>query len=507
MNRWLWLLAVLALTLGAARANELPDFGTPADAVLSKSRESQLGREVMLQLRNAGVVVDDPLLTEYVDSIGSRLASHANDGRHSFTFFVVDDSQINAFALPGGYIGVNSGLILASDNESELAGVLAHEVSHVTQRHIARSLYDTQRTSIVSMAAMLAAVLLGAAADLPGDALAGVASASQAAAMQRQINYTRSNEHEADRVGIDVLARAGYDPNAMASFFEKLSKRYGVARQRVPELLQTHPVTSERIADARARARQLPQPRVSDSTGYGLAKARIRVSNASSPREALRIFESRHDSGSDASRYGRALALSELSRNDEAGRLFGELVAENPGVIAYRIGQAEALVDGGEAERALELYEEAIRLFPRNVPLTISYAEALITTGDPGAAHSVLLDLLNNVRPTPAQIRLIARAASAEGDTLRAYHYMAEYYASIGNLPLAIRQLRMALELPDTHAVDTARLNARLEELIDYLPDEQRDEALQRPPRRPPPEPPPEPAPDPLPDPQPSPSG
>ena len=231
MRYWLCLLAVLGQTLGAvAAANELPDFGSPADALLNKTREGQLGRSVMMQLYNAGVVVDDPLLTEYIQSIGSHIASHANNGSHRFRFFVVEDSRINAFAMPGGYIGVHTGLILATENESELAGVLAHEVSHVTQRHIARSLYDSQRTSIMTMAAMLAAALLGAAADLPGDAMIGVVSASQAAAAQRQINYTRSNEHEADRVGIDVLAAAGYDPNAMASFFEKLSRRSSLVK-------------------------------------------------------------------------------------------------------------------------------------------------------------------------------------------------------------------------------------------------------------------------------------
>ena len=174
-----WLSGLAALTVGAfvgglATANELPDFGSAADVVLSKSRERQIGRSVMLQLRTAGVVLDDPQLTEYISLLGSRLASQANDGDHEFEFFVVDDSRINAFAMPGGYIGVNTGLILASENESELAGVLAHEVSHVTQRHIARSIYDSQRTSVLSMATMLAAVLLGAATDVSGDAMQGL---------------------------------------------------------------------------------------------------------------------------------------------------------------------------------------------------------------------------------------------------------------------------------------------------------------------------------------------
>ena len=480
MKKWLCLLGLVGQMLMPVWANDLPDFGNPADAILNKSREGQLGRSVMLELRNAGVIVDDPLLNEYVQSIGADIASHANNGSHRFRFFVIDDPQINAFAMPGGYIGLHTGLILASENESELAGVLAHEVSHVTQRHIARSLYDAQRTSIMSMAAMLAAVLLGAATDMPGDALAGVVSASQAAALQRQINFTRAHEHEADRVGIEVLAAAGYDPHAMATFFEKISRRYGFAGRDVPAILQTHPVTSARIAEARDRARRLPQNRHENSISYELAKARIAVLAGEDPRAALRSFESRPDQDSPAVRYGKGLALAVLGRHDEAERIFAELVSENPGVIAYRIGLGEALAASGAEEQALDVYADAVRLFPRNVPLTISYAEALLEAGRPAEAHRLLLDLLNNVPPTPPQIRLIARAANAEGDTLNAYYYMGEYYVSTGNLPLAINQLHLALELPDAHAVDRARINARLEELVEYLPEEQRGEALQR---------------------------
>lgn len=473
------LLAVLAMSCvqtAWSAPRDLPDFGTPADAVLSKNKEEQLGRSVMLQLRNAGVVVEDPQLTEYIGTLGSRLASHANNGDYKFNFFVVNDDRINAFALPGGFIGVNSGLILASDTESELAGVLAHEVSHVTQRHIARSIYDSQRTSIVSMAAMLAAILLGAASDLPGDAMQGVVSASQAMAIQRQINFTRSNEHEADRVGMEVLSAAGFDPYGMSSFFEKLSKRYGASTQYVPELLQTHPVSTDRVAEARGRARQLPQTANVDSTGYGLAKARLRALNAPTPEAAMALFQAKADSSVPADRYGMALSSTRLALHDNAERLFRDLSAEFPTVIAFKIGQAEALMASGQTEAGMTVYSESTRLFPRNVPLTISYAEALIAAGQAARAHELLLDLLNNVQPTPEQLRLIARAANAEGDVGNSYFYMSYYYASIGNLPLAINQLRMALESPDVHTVDRARFEARLEQLIDYLPEEQRDQ-------------------------------
>ncbi len=469
--------ALLLLAASSTIAAELPDFGSAANAVLNKSREHQIGRGAMLQLRNAGIVLDDPQLTEYVTLLGSKIASQANDGDHEFEFFVVNDSSINAFAMPGGYIGVHSGLILASENESELAGVLAHEVSHVTQRHIARSIYDNQRSSVLSIASMLAAIVLGATTDMSGDAMQGIMTAGQAAVAQRQLNFSRANEQEADRIGIDVLAAAGFDPSGMSSFFEKLSRRYGSAGQVVPEFLRSHPITASRVAEARGRARSLPRITNVNSTGYGLAKARLVALTQPTGEAAMAMFESVAESELPEDRYGRALALMRIGLHDNAERLFGDLTREFPSIIAYRIGQAEALFDGGLPEQAMRIYKDAIDLSPRNIPLTISYAERLIESGEAAQAHRVLLDLLNNVPPTPAQIQLIARAANAEGDVANAHNYMSEYYLSIGNLMLALNQLRMALESPDVNSVDQSRFRAKLERLIDYLPEDERARA------------------------------
>ena len=469
---------ILASACGAAAAqgSDLPDFGSLADSVITRSQEARLGRSIVAQLRNAGAVMDDPQLTEYIQSLGARLAGQASDGKQDFEFFIVDDSAINAFALPGGYIGVNSGLILTSDSESELAGVLAHEVAHVTQRHIARSMYDSQRSGMLSIATMLAAILLSAATDMSGEVTAGLITASQAAIAQRQINYTRSNEREADRIGMDTLSSAGFDPTGMSSFFEKLSRRYGSTSQQIPAFLQTHPVTTERMADARDRVRQLPSVEVNDSRSYSIIKARMRALQAPTPEAAYAIFSTRLENGSSAlaDRYGLALSLSRLGRDDEAERMFREFVEESPGIIPYRIGHGETLMRNGQIDAALDSFSEAASLFPRNVPLTISFAEALILAGDPAAAHQLLLDLLNNVPPTPEQIRLIARAANAEGDVGNAHFYMAEYYVAIGSAPLAVNQLRMALESPNVDSVDRARIEARLEQILEFMPEGER---------------------------------
>jgi predicted Zn-dependent protease len=387
---------------------------------------------------------------------------------------MIDDNTINAFAMPGGVIGVNMGLLLATDDESQLAGVIAHEVSHVTQRHIARSIYDQQRGNIVTIASMLAAILLATASDASSDAVTGVAAATQAAAMQRQINFTRSNEFEADRIGIDVLSRAGFDPLGMAGFFEKLSRRESAAIDVIPEMLRTHPTSSGRISEARGRARLMPRVERSDSLAYGLAKARIRVLSARRETDALNYYQAVGESTDPADRYGLALALSRARRDDEAERLFRELSTDYPGVIAFRIGRAEALAASGLDEQAMAVYREANAVSPRNTPLVLSYAEALLLAGRPAEAHALLLDLLNNRRPEPAEIELIARAANAEGDMVNAFHYRSEYFASIGDLEAAIAQLRRALAVPGINGVQRSRFMARIDEFEEYLAERER---------------------------------
>jgi len=464
------LMAMLLVAQPVALAQQdLPDFGSRADSVLSKARERMLGRSIIQQLREADAIIDDPLLNEYISLLGSRLEREVNDGDFDFAFFVMDDDVINAFAMPGGVIGINAGLLIATENESELAGVLAHEVSHVTQRHIARSIYDQRRTSILSMAGLLASVLLGASGATSGEAAMGVATAAQAAAVQRQINFTRSNELEADRIGMSVLSDAGFNPAGMAGFFEKLARRESQSAGIIPEMLRTHPTGSGRISEARARARQLPATNHVDSLGYGLAKARIRVLSARRPEEAMAYYQLREDSPDPADRYGLALSFLQIGLPDQAERILRELSEQNPTVIAYRIGRGEALMAAGADEQAMQVYQAANAVSPRNIPLVISYGEALINAGRPGEAHKVLLDLLNNVDPNPRQIELLARAANAEGDMKNAHHYMAEYYASKGNLRLAINQLQMALVTPGVNAVERARFTVRLDEFREYL--------------------------------------
>ena len=472
-----FLLTAALLAVGSVAAADdikLPDMGSPADALLSKSEEARIGRAIMAQIRQAGGVVEDPLVTEYINEVGSRIAAQTNDGSQSFNFFVVDDSNINAFALPGGYIGVHSGLLQATRNESELAGVLAHEVAHVTQRHIARALHANQRQSILTTAIMLGAILAGVATGDSDAATAGIAVA-QGSAAQQQINFTRSNEYEADRIGIGAMSAAGFDPHGMGSFFEVMSRQSPAdLNMRAPEFLRTHPVTTQRIAEARNRAREYPRVPTNDSTNYGIARARMRVASFETVEAAVRYFEARdYEKQTDIEKYGRAVAYQRAGRHREANRIFEELLDQNQKVIAYHIGAGQTQLSLEQNDRGIATFERAVALFPRNVPLIIHYGEWLLQLDQAEKAHAILLDLMNNVPPTPEQVRLIARAASEAGDRAESLYYLSEYHLMTGNLVGGISFLQRALSLPELQEIQRIRFEARIDFIREFMTEEQ----------------------------------
>ena len=471
-----WAGLVLPVPLAAQQApaqEQLPEMGTAGGSALSLEDEYRLGRMVMRGLRESGQLVEDPEIGEYLQSVGLRLSSLAQDGNRSFNFFLVKDPAINAFALPGGFIGIHSGLLMETANESELAGVLSHEIAHVTQRHIARRLESQSRTSLVSAAAMLAAILLGSVAG--GNASMGAVSAVQGLTAQQQINFTRENEYEADRVGIGTLAAAGFDPNAMPSFFDTMGRRTQLGPNGMPELLRTHPVTSARIAESKGRASQYPPVDPGESLSYSLMKERVRVLTTPAGSDPREYYESTIENEPDASIaqiYGRALA--QVMAGDPASAIpaLEKLRAGRTDVLQFHTALGQAQLAAGDVRGALATLEKARELAPRNVPVTMRYAEALMRSSRPKRAHEVLLDLFNNVPPTQDQIRQTAMAANAAGDVADAYSYMAEYHLMSADLPLAMNQLELALSVPNITEVQRRRYSARLNELREALPKE-----------------------------------
>ena len=469
------LVATVVFVSGAGADDiKLPDMGSPADAILSQNDEAQYGRAIMRDIRNSGQVVEDPLITEYINQVGSKVAAQTNDGDHDFTFFVIRDHRINAFALPGGYIGVHTGLLEATRSEDELAGVLAHEVAHVTQRHIARAIHANSRQSLISTAIMLGAMIAGAAGG-GGDVMQAGMAVAQGTSLQQQINFTRSNEHEADRVGIAALADAGFDPYGMASFFDVMSRQNTRdPDERTPAFLMTHPVTSSRIAEARDRARNFDPVRSEDSISYGIAKIRTIVDRFDTAKEAVAHFENRpYQNQNEIERYGRLLAYMRDGSYYKALDIIENLMERNPKVIAYHIALGNAQVELGRTADGIATFEEAIDLFPRNIPLVVAYAERLLDLEQAEKAHALLLDLLNNVPPTPDQVRLIARAASEANENAESLYYLSEYRLMIGDLIGGINYLQQALRLPELQEIQRIRFEARIDFIREFMTEEQ----------------------------------
>ena len=464
---------LLCLCLPAAQAEiALPEIGNAAEGLLSAQLEQRIGVAFMRQVRQEMPLLDDPLVVDYVSGLGQRLTRNADDTQNGFSFFVVVDPTLNAFAGPGGNIGVHSGLMLTTQTEDELASVLGHEIAHVTQHHLPRALEQQQRMSMPTIAAMLGAIILGAYGG--ADAGAAAITAVQAGAVQSQIDFTRQNESEADRIGIQTLAAAGFDPRAMADFFGRLHQavRFS-AGEKLPAFLRTHPVTLDRIAEARDRAMNLPGRRLPDNAMFLHVRERVRVLTAADPAVALRYYEQSpaptDTQQARAWRYGKALALLRIGQLPAAGTELAALRAESPDFLPYRSAQVELALAAGQPAVASALARENLKLYPNNQALLLLLGEAELRAGHPDATRALLGEQVHQAQPSPRVLELLARAAEQRGDKIEAYQMRAEYQVQNGRIEMALEQLRQASKLQPIAYAQLATIEARMRQLQDEL--------------------------------------
>lgn len=461
------LLSIAPTPSAQAQAVLLPDIGDPSSVYFAADEERKLGLEIMRRLRDRGVLVDDVQLNQYLNAIGQRIVTYAEQRGTPYTFFMVRDASINAFALPYSFVGVNAGLLLATEREDELAGVVAHEVAHVAQRHIARAIADMKRLTLPMAAAMLAGAALAAASREAGQA---AMVGSMAASAQHQISFTRANEQEADRVGMQLLASAGFDPKGMSEFFNKLERISRTEdRYQLPEMLRTHPRPERRSADTQDRL-ALPAVRPSgprDRKAYPLAKARARALLNEDNRALLRELETRLAHASDeafAERYAYAIALRQAGHYPQAEAQIQRLQRSDPDRLAYRIEAAEIALAKGDHTTAWRLFAEALRLYPDDFTLAMHYGRALGTQGDAQQAMRILQPHLRR-HPNNAQLYMAyAQAAQRAGNQAETHATMAEYHYLSGELLAAIQQLEIGLRDPSLPPNQEARLRARLKQ-------------------------------------------
>lgn len=473
---WLPLPALAMQSLGTPGLS-LPDLGESTLGGMGSSHEAALGRSIMNELRKQGVVVEDPELNEYIQNIGNRLVVGSTDSGRRYQFFLVRDDSINAFALPGGYIGVHTGLIARTQTESELASVLAHEVAHVQQNHIARRYEAASGNSLKTLGILLGAIAIAAAGG-DSDDVAGAMMLGQGMAIQEQINYTRSQETEADRVGLGILANADFNPQGMVSFFQTMQQYERLQNSRMPEFLMTHPLSTTRVVEAAQRVQAMSRRPAEESRNYPLMHARILALFGSDRMSSVQDLASRAI-GENAEQYLEALLWLERGQLDKAVKAFKALRKQHMDSIHYHIGLGRSLAASNKKDAAREVYEQALILFPDNVSLNIAYAEALQQFAEPDKALKRLDDLFNRRPPPVEAIRTMARLARETGNPGQSHFYMSEYYLRTGQPELGRIQLQLATQAEGNSEQEQKQYAARLKEITDVL-SEQRSRSRSR---------------------------
>ncbi|WAD26785.1 M48 family metalloprotease [Pseudomonadaceae bacterium T75] len=459
------LLTLACLLTTPAMTNELPSLGDSSSGIVSPEQEHQLGRAWLSLLRGQVQQLSDPLVKDYLERSVYRLAETSQLQDRRLEFVLLDSPQLNAFAAPGGIIGVNGGLFIHAQTEAEYASVLAHELAHLSQRHFARGLEAQQRMQLPLMAAMLAGVVAAAAGA--GDAGIAAIVSTQAAAIQAQRRFSRQNEQEADRIGLINLERAGYDPRAMPDMFGRLMRQYRYD-QKPPEFLLTHPVSESRIADTRNRAEQYPDGGVQDSLRYQLMRARIQLKFESTPGLSAKRFRAMlsDDPGLDAARYGLALAQIASGQLEDAASNLQPLLEKMPDDVTYNLAQIELDITANRLQAAQQRVERLLQLYPGSYPVRQANIDLLSKQNRLDQAERELDKLVEVRRNDPDVWYQVSEIRGLTGNIVGLHQARAEFFALVGDYDQAIEQLDFAKRRANNFQM-SARIDARQKALAD----------------------------------------
>ena len=451
----------------ATEGLKIPNLGAASTSLFSADFEYQLGRDWLKVFRGQVPTVNDPLLYSYLENIVFELITHSELQDRRIDLVIVDNPTINAFAVPGGVIGVHNGLFQYAQTEDEFATVIAHEIAHLSQRHFSRGVELSQAQAPLNIAGLLAGILLAATAG--GDAGMAALTATQAALQDQQLRYSRANEAEADRVGLRTLYAAGMDPYAAPTMFERMlaATRYSSSKY-IPEFMRSHPLSEKRIADTRNRAMQYPRTIRPINLDYQLMRARVANALADTPERAVELFRNQLDGvprSREAATYGLVLALTAAGRPDEAALALDDIWSVTNDRIAYILADAEIDLARGNPKRAADKLARRLRLSPGNHPLTMAYAYALQQAGDSHIAEEVLITQSKRKPKDPYLWYLLAEVQGLSGNIIGLHRARAEYFILNGNLDAAQRQLNYALKLLNDDFTTSALINERLRDI------------------------------------------
>lgn len=449
----------------ATPANNLPVLGDTSSGIVSPEVEARLGQDFLRQVRANLPTTSDPLMVYWTELLLYDLAVASDLRQPDLSMVLIDSPAINAFAAPGGIVGVNLGTFAEAPTVHEFSAILAHELAHLSQRHFARGIEEQRKSTLPMLAAMLASAAL--MATVGGDIGLATLAGSQAVAQQNQLRYSRAREREADRLGIETLIRADLDPYGMASMFSRMQEVYRFER-RPPEFLLTHPVTESRISDAREQASAHPRRAFEDSREFQLMRARVRLHLAASPQDAAREFRAQMQEGRtrhpDVVRYGLAIALLEMGQLDEAEATLAPLLGSGQS-LAFTLAEVDIALARNQSDAAIARLERELRFSSQNLPLAATYARALSHAGRHDDAQQVLEGLAAR-RPNDAQIWYdLAETSGLAGDIVAVHRARAEYFQLHGNLQNALQHLSYALQLVENDFPMTARLNQRVQDI------------------------------------------
>jgi predicted Zn-dependent protease len=460
---------MLPNVLFAANENiSLPDFGDSAGSVISPSYERRLGQMFLKQVRHFSRVIDDPEVESYIQALGYNLSSHSDNTEQPFTFFMIDNPVINAFAGPGGMIGINSGVILNSESESEFAGVVAHEIAHVTQRHLARTFEEAKKFSLPTAAAMIGALIIATQDPAAGQAaITGIAGFN----VQNQINFTRKNEEEADRIGISLLAKSDYDPRGMPAFFERLQKISKFSQSNTPDFFRTHPLTTSRIADSRSRAESYPEKKFKNSHTYELIRYKLLVKTLKTPREAILFLRNRLEKNEGSLneklpiRYGLAHAYILDSAFAHANQQVKHLLKNDANDVSYLLLAAKLETEQSKYDSAFRIYKKAYELYPDYKPVVMAYSRALMDVGKAKETRDIIKKYERHHSHDLNSYALLGQAESMLGNEIETAILQSEFYYLAGETKLAVEKLKFIKQRYKMDYYQEQRVMARLSEL------------------------------------------
>lgn len=449
-------------------SNELPELGDNVSSMISPEQEYLLGRAWMRQLRGSTSSVTDPVVQDYLERLCYRLAFHSPLQHPDLSLIIIRDKSINAFAVPGGVVGINVGLLLNADTEAETSAVLAHELGHLSQRHFARQLADNKQNQLMYLGTLLASIALAAKGD--GQGAFAMGATAQAAMVDKQLSYSRQYEQEADRIGMQTLVDSGMDPRAMPVFFQKLDRQSRMAGS-IPEFVLTHPLTANRIADTFNRANLYPQKLAQDSLDYELARVRFLVQFMEDSGRGIAYFQQQlidtnaHTDRARVNRLGLALALLRERQYDKAREALAPLLADDPQRVDYLVAAAEISMAESRFDNAVKLLEPALTLNPESYPLLMYYARAQISANHPELVIERLEAAARERSDDPQIWRLLMDAYTGSKNTLGIYRSRAEVYFLNGDDQHAQEQLQLAANSVKNNYPMTAKIQKRMREM------------------------------------------